>query len=118
MKEGWRCPQCGAIMGPTVGACLYCRPNLETRPEQFAHRQGCQGAHIDTVCLGCELAYREDFCDLIDAADDACEQMEMYGMHDLSEYQTLKSIVLKHPRTKTHNAKVSGDGTASAGLPG
>jgi hypothetical protein len=103
MKEGWKCPQCGAIMGPAVGTCFYCRPNLETRPEQFAHRKDCQGAHIDTVCLGCELAEREDFCDLIDAADDACEQMEMHGMHDLSEYKNLKGIVQKHPRTKTAN---------------
>ena len=32
---------------------------METNPEDFAHRQDCQGATIDTVCIGCEMAERD-----------------------------------------------------------
>lgn len=28
VREGWRCPCCGAVMSPTVPSCLHCRPNM------------------------------------------------------------------------------------------
>ena len=51
---------------------------METKPEDFAHRKDCQGATIDTVCLGCEMAERDEFDTILDAKQsEICELNNM-----------------------------------------
>ncbi len=43
----------------------------------------------------------KNLCDLIDAADDACELMEIFGMHNEHEYMRLKHIVSEYRNRET-----------------